>query len=239
MRPTDPGKVLLHHASKVLKQVDYMNADLVNYGRRMRGYIRLYANSYAIAEYLVEPVTAFLKLSPDIDLTIEEHLSEDVVEAVEHGLADVGIVANFIELRELESRPFRIDRLVAVAAPGFDTFLDSASELFFNDLLAFDFIGLGRGSRLQNQIEEHARDTGRPLRHRVQLRNLDAACRLIAGGAGVGIVPQRVASRLANELSLKIISLKDDWASHTLQICFRKADDLSADMSRLLAHLLA
>lgn len=230
---TEAGRVLLHHASKVLRQVDVMNDDLTAYAARLRSNVRLYANTYAVMEFLTQPIQRFLDLAPEADLTLEEHLSEDIVHAVGSGAADIGLIGHFVDVAGLEILPFRRDALVAIV--GERNPLRGVAD--FDDLLEFDFVGLGRGSRLQESFATHARERGRPLRHRVQARNLDAICRLVASGSGVAIVPGLTAARYAS-LGLHVVALRDAWATYELNLCIRKRADLSASAAVLADCLM-
>ncbi|SDV46842.1 LysR family transcriptional regulator [Chitinasiproducens palmae] len=234
--PTEAGRVLLHHASKVLRQVDFMNDDLAQYTYRTRSNVRLHATTYAVLELLTQPISRFIVDCPDADVTVEEHLSEDVIHAVGNGSAEIGIVGHFVDAGGLETLPLCSDRLVAISAASAS--LAASGRVRFESLLAHDFVGLGRASRLQEVFEAHAREIGRPLRHRVQARNLDAICGLVAAGAGIAIVPQRIARRFA-AMGLNQAMLDDEWGRYDATLCIKRRAALSSSAETLVAHLLA
>ena len=235
-KPTDAGRVLLQHASKIIRQVEFMNSDLLNYGHRVRSNIRMFATTHAVMEYLMSPVQAFLRACPNADLNIEEHLSEDIVYAVANGTADIGLASDFVESADLETFAFRHDRLVAVVGKDFE--VASAEPIWFETLLSHDFIGFARGSRLQEIFEAHAREVGQHLRHRVQMRNFDAVCQLVAAGTGISLLPHSIATRFA-PLGLRTIALADEWAPYNVKICVRRREDLTPSATVLLECLLA
>jgi len=234
-KPTDAGRVLLQHAAKIIRQVEFMNLDLLNYGHRARSNVRMFATTHSVMEYLMSPVQDFLHACPNADLNIEEHLIEDIVGAVANGTADIGLASDFVESADLETIAFRRDRLVAVV--GMDFEVTSAEPIWFETLLSHNFIGHVRGSRLQEIFETHAREAGQLLRHRVQMRNLDSVCQLVAAGAGISLLPRRIAMRFA-PLGLRTIELADEWAPYNLKICVRKRDDLTPSAAALLNCLL-
>ena len=236
MSLTDAGRVLLHHALKVLRQVDFMNEDVFNFGRTLRGYVRLFATTYSVMELLPGPVAAFMKEYPSANLNIEEHLSEDIVQAVRSGIADLGIIGHFMDPGELEATPIASDRLsviVDVTSP-----LCVQASVYFEDLLSYEFVGLGRGSRLQSIFEAHARNAGLPLRHKVQTRNLDSVGQLVAKGVGIGIIPRRTAVRLSASIPIRVVALKNDWATYNVDVCCLKRDELSPPAARLRERLI-
>jgi DNA-binding transcriptional LysR family regulator len=114
--PTPVGQSLVHHARLVLQQMERMRGELGEYAYGLKGHIRLLCNTAAISEFLPEALATFMAQHPNVDIDLEERLSYDIVRAVGEGLADVGIVADSVDLSGLETFAFRLDRLVVVVA---------------------------------------------------------------------------------------------------------------------------
>ena len=91
--PTAAGLTLLEHARNVLHNIDLIDRDLASDARGLRGYIRVFANASAIAEFLPASIVSFLAdpKHADIDVHIEEMSSADVISGVRDGLAAIGI----------------------------------------------------------------------------------------------------------------------------------------------------
>ena len=235
VQPTEAGRTLLHHAQVMLQQAERMREDLAEYADGLRGQVRLMSNTNALTEFLPEPLSAFLAAHPQVNIDLEERLSDEIVAAVADGTADVGIVASTVEVAGLEVLPFRIDRFVLVVATGHP--LAAAEEIAFADTLGFDFVGLDRASALQRFLSEKAERIGRRLRLRVQLRSFDAVCRLVECNVGIGIVPATTAERQAKTMSIHRIELTDEWAVRRLTICVRRQADLPVYARELVRHL--
>jgi DNA-binding transcriptional LysR family regulator len=229
--PTEAGRVLLHHALKVLKQVDAMNESLVNFASHLRSSVRLYTTAYGVAELLPLAVPSFLKGNRNADLIVEEQLSEDIVFAVSTGAADIGIVGDFVDTGQLHTISLLQDRLVAIV--GEQSSIGLGEKARFSDLLTYDFVGLGQGSRLQELLDFYARECGATMRHRVRVRNLTAMCDLAADDVGIAIVPKRAAQRLAKDKT-RMIELMDDWAAYNTNAIVRSRADLGTSASALL-----
>src|SRR6516164_9585497 len=95
--PTETGRTLAHHARILLQQADRMHGDLGQYAEGIRGQIRLLSNTNALTEFLPEPLSAFLAAHPQINIDLEERLSDEIVAAIADGAADIGIVAGTVE----------------------------------------------------------------------------------------------------------------------------------------------
>ena len=235
VRPTEAGRTLLHHARMLLQQADRMRGDLAEYADGLRGQVRLMSNTNALTEFLPEPLSAFLASHPQINIDLEERLSDEIVAAVADGTADVGIVAGTVEVAGLEVLPFRVDRFVLVVATNHP--LSAVEQIAFAKVLDFDFVGLDRASALQRFLSEKAERIGRRLRLRVQLRGFDAVCRLVECNVGIGVVPATTAERHAKTMSIHRIELIDEWAVRKLTICVRHQADLPAYARELVRHL--
>jgi DNA-binding transcriptional LysR family regulator len=233
--PTEAGRTLLHHAQLLLRQAERMRGDLAEYADGLRGQVRLMSNTNALTEFLPEPLSAFLAAHPQVNIDLEERLSDEIVAAVADGTADVGIVASTVEVAGLEVLPFRVDRFVLVVAKNHP--LSATERIAFADTLDFDFVGLDRTSALQRFLSEKAERIGRRLRLRVQLRSFDAVCRLVECNVGIGVVPATTAERHSRTMSIHRIELTDEWAVRKLTICVRRQADLPLYARELVRHL--
>src|SRR6516162_1665211 len=237
VQPTEAGRTLLYHARVLLQQAERMRGDLAEYANGIRGQVRLMSNTNALTEFLAEPLSAFLAAHPQVNIDLEERLSDEIVAAVADGTADIGIVASTVEVAGLEVLPFRVDRFVLVVAKNHP--LSAVDQIAFADTLDFDFVALDRTSALQRFLSEKAERIGRRLRLRVQLRGFDAVCRLVECNVGIGVVPATTAERHARTMSLRRIELTDAWAVRNLTICIRREADLPVYARDLVRHLAA
>jgi DNA-binding transcriptional LysR family regulator len=89
--------------------------------------------------------------------------------------------------------PFRTDRLMLVVPRGHK--LANRGRVAFVEALGSEFVGLSGDSALGGHLAEHAARTGALVRTRIRVRGLDAACRIVALGAGVAVVPEAAARR--------------------------------------------
>ncbi|MGB8843153.1 MAG: LysR family transcriptional regulator [Aliidongia sp.] len=237
VEPTPAGRTLLRHARLMLQQAERMRGELGEYANGLRGQVRLLSNTNALMEFLPEPLSAFLTAHPQVNIDLEERLSDEIVAAIADGTADIGIVAGTVAVAGLEVFPFRIDRFVLVVAPGHA--LATLERVAFADVLDHDFVGLDRSSALQRFLSEKADRIGRRIKLRVQLRSFDAICRLVACNVGIGVVPETTAERSARAMALHRIALSDEWALRELRIVVRRAADLPLYARDLVRHLAA
>ena len=234
---TPAGRALLHHARVVLQQMDRMQGELHQYGQGLKGHVRLLCNTAALDEYLPDILIAFLAQHPQISVDLEERLSYEITDAIRDGIADIGIVADSANLQGLETYAFRPDMLTLITAKTHE--LAQRASLSLADVADYDFVGLIEGSALQEHVAHHARRAGKKLSYRIRLRSIEAVCRMVGQGIGIGVVPKTAAMRCARSSGIKRIPLTDEWASRNLLLCVRSADALPVYVQQMMQHILS
>lgn len=238
--PTPAGEALVRHARLVFQQLERMRAELGDHAEGLKGTVRLLCNTASLTEYLPDALAGFLARHAHVDVELEERASHEVAKAVREGAADLGILSDAVDLSQLESFPFRTDRLVAVAAPALAELLSpDGRPVAFARLADFDQVGLAGDSALSNYLELQARRLGRTLHTRVRLRGLEAVCRMVEAGVGIGIVPEPAARRCAQTMTIVVLELADAWALRQLAICVRSFDALPRHAQQLVDALRA
>jgi molybdate transport repressor ModE-like protein len=235
--PTPAGHALVRHARRILNEVEAMKADLGQYAHGLRGHIRLLSNTNALTEFLPELLSKFLASHRNVNIELEEHLSDEIVALVADGKADIGIVAGTTDLTGLAVFPFRTDRFVLVVSEQHP--LASVQQVSFADVLDADFVGLDRTSALQRFLDNKAERLAQRLKLRVQLRSFDAVCRLAEYNVGIGVVPQSTAARNAKTMAIRTVQLTDDWAVRELMICVAQRRTLPSYVRELVDYLRA
>lgn len=237
VEPTDAGRSLLDHARIVLQQLEAMRGDLGAYSRGLKGSVRILANTSALSEHLPPLLAGFLAANPTIDLDLEDRESPSIGPAIAAGDADIGIGSQAASVPGLESHPFRTDRLVLAVPRGHR--LARRRQTGFADLLDLDFVGLPRGTALDEHVAMQASRLGRALRLRVRVGSLDTVCTMVAAGVGVAIVPEATALRHRRALPLSALRLEEAWSMRELALFVRDARRLSRPARRLFEVLRA
>ncbi|OYT84217.1 MAG: LysR family transcriptional regulator [Pseudomonas sp. PGPPP4] len=214
-----------------------MDQDLVGAGADSRTRVRLLANGAALMEHLDAPLADFLQAQPRVDVDVEELPSPRIVLALREGRADLGIFVAAPGLEGLQVRPFRMDPLVLVTAPGRLT-LGDGEAVDFADLLEQPFVGLSRGNALQLHVEAQAAQWGRELAIRIRVPSTIQACALVARGLGVAILPATSLLRAGPGLALARHPLKDAWARRDLVVGCRDFAELAPAATALLEALV-
>ena len=235
--PTPAGQSLLHHARSVLFSLDKMQGELSEYADGVRGHVRVHANISATVQFLPEDLGAFIRSHDAIKIDLEEHLSTEVLRAVQEGAADLGICHAGTDDRahELQTLPYRQDRL-ALVVPGRHP-LAAGEAIAFADSLDWDHVGLHANSSIYRAMHAAATASGRNIRLRIRVTGLDAMCRMIHNGLGIGLMPRRAFELMRGVGNLQVIDLTDTWATRHIDLVARDFSSLPVSARLLVEHL--
>lgn len=232
---TPPGQAYAHHARTVLHQIEALRGDLQEYARGVKGHLRVFASTTAIAEFLPAVLRGFLSSHPDVNIDLRERPSSEIVRAVTDRQAEIGIVAGNVRSEGLEVIPYRRDRLVLVTPAGHPLAGRASAE--FVQTLDFHHVGLQDVTAIHAFLQLHAQQLNRTMRLRIQVGNFEAACRMIEANVGVGILPESSASRHRRHTDIRVVPLADEWAVRDLKVCVRSLEELPAFARDLVEQL--
>ncbi len=235
--PTPAGQSLLHHARSVLFSLDKMQGELSEYADGVRGHVRVHANISAIVQFLPEDLGTFIRAHEQIKIDLEEHLSTEVVRAVHEGAADLGICHTGAsgQAPDLQTRPYRQDQLALVVPSRHP--LASRQTLAFAESLEWDHVGLHANSSIYLAMHAAAAEAGRGIRLRIRVTGLDAMCRMIHNGLGVGLMPRRAFDLMHGVGDLICVPLSDAWAHRQIDLIARDFSSLPVTARLLVSHL--
>jgi DNA-binding transcriptional LysR family regulator len=232
---TPAGESLLHHARSVLFSLEKMQGELSEYADGVRGHVRVHASISAIVQFLPEDLGAFIGQHPEIKIDLEEHLSTEVVRAVQEGAADLGICNIAHGTGELQTLPYRHDQLVLIVPRGHA--LQARGAIHFEAALDYDQVGLHSNSSIYLAMRQAAAAVGRTIRLRIHVTGLDAMCRMIHNGLGVGVMPRRAFELMHGVGELESVELLDSWAVRQIQLVARDFSTLPLTARLLADHL--
>ncbi|WP_313298163.1 LysR family transcriptional regulator [Diaphorobacter sp.] len=234
---TPAGESLLHHARTVLFGLERMQGELSEYADGVRGHVRMHANISAIVQFLPEDLGAFAREHSQVKIDLQEHLSQEVLNAVRDGATDLGVchTGTAEEPEGLQSRAYRSDRLVVVVPRSHE--LAERESITFAQVMDWDLVGLQAGSSISLAMRQAAGQTPKPLRQRMQVTSLDAMCRMIDNGLGIGLLPDRAFALMHSVGDLAAVRLDEPWAERELRVVARDFNALPVTARLLVEHL--
>jgi DNA-binding transcriptional LysR family regulator len=111
------------------------------------------------------------------------------------------------------------------------------TSVAFADTLELDHVGLHSNSSIYVAMRQAAVDLGKSIRLRIQVSGLDAMCRMIHNGLGVGVMPLRAFTLMHNAGDLCAVALTDPWAQRNIALVARDFSTLPRSARLLVDHL--
>jgi DNA-binding transcriptional LysR family regulator len=232
---TAAGLALLALARRALHELDQIPVQMQSYASGVRGLVRVCASMSAITQFLPADIESFVARYPDVQLQLEENTSSAVTRAVAENAADIGIFTSAPHDPELETFPYRRDRLVLCTPKAHP--LASRQDVSFEDIVDEEIVAMETGSAIGVLMARAASLMDRPLRLRIQVTSFDALCMMIHCGLGVGVLPEAVARRNSVTLEVAVVPLTDAWTRREFRIAVRRGGSLPVAAKLLASHL--
>lgn len=236
VRATPAGATLVREAEQVLAQVAQLQEAMAQHGQGPRAHLRLLANTSAATVHLPPLLARFLAAHPGYTLDMAERGSADIADTLRRARADLAVLSDAADLRELEAVPLRADPLMLIVPRRHP--LAGARRASLQAAINEAFIGLHEGNALQELVTAQAQRLAPAWTCRVRLGSLDAVCRMVALGAGVAVVPRAVAEREARGGQLSRIALTEAWADRRLMLAARDLQSLPGPAASLARFLI-
>lgn len=202
---TEAGRVLLPHARRVLDDLDLAQDELSNLSDVVGGHLVLAASTTPGQYILPGLLGGFMKAYPEVGVSIEIADTAQVIEWVEAGRANLGVVGAKLRGTRVEYEQLTTDALVLICAP--DEPLLTSAALVISDIVEAPFVMRESGSGTRQVAEEALRLGGiaaEDVRVVTELGSSEAIVSAVEGGLGLGIV-----SRFVAEKALRLGTVKE------------------------------
>jgi DNA-binding transcriptional LysR family regulator len=234
--PTIAGEELARHVRDLFSRIDHLGGAMSEFARGSRGQVRVHANASILLEALISSIVSFTRQHPLIRIDLQELMSWAIVRDVVEGRADLGLVADAVEIPpDLTVADYAHDRLMALLPAEHD--LASRKTIAFEELLEFEHIGIGVTSALSVQLAEQASRLHRTIRHAYRTATYDVARMMVSQGCGIAILPSSLVLPHISR-TLAGVPLADRWARRKMRLCYREEAALTVAARLFIQHLL-
>ena len=223
MALTPAGITVRRHAQMMLANAERLQAEMRQHANGAAGLLRVLANSSTLSQ-LPGVLSRFLTAYPNVNVDLEERLSEDIVKSVRDGNAEVGLIAGAIELRGLESIVYGHDELVFAAMAGHPLAAQETASLEL--ALGYDLVTIGRKSSNFLYLQNLANQLGVSPRVRVHAPTFDAAIRFVREGVGIALMPRSIAWQATLSGRVVLIGVQEPWAQREQRVVIQNLNDL-------------
>jgi LysR family transcriptional regulator, transcriptional activator of the cysJI operon len=224
----DAAKEILHVYEKLLSELQEMK-------KVISGTIRI-STIYSIGLHELPPyIKRFLHDYPSVNVRIEYRRSNLVYEDILHNSVDFGLVAFPQKLRQIETIPFRNDRLVLITHPNHP--LAKAADADLKTLSGHKFIGFDPDIPTRKAVDQIFRDNKLEITPVMEFDNIETVKRAVEIDHGVAIVPQATVMQEVRQGTLASVQFKGKEFTRPLAILHRKGRVLTPAMKKFIETL--
>ena len=216
---TPAGRVLLGYAERLTQLRDESKLAVADHGTSPRGRLVVGANEATCLYVLPEVFGKYCHLHPEVQLTIYRNFSYKIVEKLENGTIDVGIVTLPVKSAKLKTIPIFRDQLMWMVSP--------QNRLAKLDAVAVSEIArepmllpkTGYTRRLMDKLlHPHEAD----LKVRMELPSVGMIKSFVAAGMGVSLISASFARDQVLAGRVKLIALKEKELWRELGLAYRR-----------------
>ena len=191
--PTREGQVFFEGCLKLIARYDALEDEVRSLREEVAGRVRV-AAIYSVGLHLMSRhVQEFMSRHPRANVRLEYLHPERVLESVENGQADLGIVSYPRSTRSLEAEPWRDEPMVLVCAPGHP--LAGRVEVSLGELDGLAMVGFDADLVIRHEIDRALAAHAAEPRVVMAFDNIEAIKRAVEIDAGIALLPEPTIGR--------------------------------------------
>jgi DNA-binding transcriptional LysR family regulator len=219
VRLTPAGEVFREYAQRMLTLRDESLRAVADHGNDPRGVLALGANEATCLYVLPNVFAEYLRLYPSVQVSIYRNFSHKILERLDSGAIDVGIVTLPVKMPMLKVRTIFRDRLVLMVSA--DNPLAQQDRVPISMVVEQPLIlpRTGFTRRIMDKLFRPYRDR---LQVRMELPSIGMIKSFVAAGLGVSLISESFARDEVQSGKVKLIALKDNELSRELGLAYRR-----------------
>lgn len=185
--PTPEARLLAEEVERLFSGTERIARLAQAVGQREWGQVTMAAPAALATRYLPDVLAPFLATQPDLHLTLRSLASPQIVDMVGGQQVDVGLSMIPVDDPRIRSELLIRYAMICVLPVGHP--LADRPVINVEDLRDAPFISTARSDCMLMTIDRAFQIAGVQKRQRIEVPLSETACSLVAGGAGVSIVP--------------------------------------------------
>ena len=236
--PTEAGRAFAEHAARSLRAVEDAAGSVGELSAIRSGTVALGIFGEPSAWRMDELVAAFLRRHPGVSLRLVGRNSSAIVERIQRGELEAGVLVLPIDDDKLDVRPIVRDEVLYVSASPDRTRRPATIEQLAATPLVFYDAESADADPIRRQLADRAQALGVRLEAKVEVELKDIALRLVAAGIGDTYLPSAFIHAPFFPEGLSTVSFRPALYD-TFAIVTRRGARLSPGVRELLADLEA
>jgi DNA-binding transcriptional LysR family regulator len=232
VRLTPAGEVLFEYAGRLLRLRGESLRAVADQGSTPRGILAIGANEATCLYVLPEVFAEYHRLYPSVQISVYRNFSHKILEKVEDGSIDVGIVTLPVKSPSLKVHTIFRDRLLLVTSP--DNPLASQRAVTLADVAKQPLI-FPKTGYTRHLLEKCFRPYRSMLRITMELPSVSLIKRFVAAGVGVSLISASYVRREVRDGEVKLIAIAEVEMWRELGLVYRRDRSLPRAASAFIA----
>jgi DNA-binding transcriptional LysR family regulator len=224
VRLTQAGATLRRYAEELLAlRTEALDA-IGQIKVKPRGSLRIGTNDATCLYVLPNALAGFRRLYPQVQVNIYRNFSHKIIEKLQDGILDVGIVSLPRHVKGLEIIPIFSGELKVLLPP--DHPLAAKTEITPQELSFYPLL-IPKTGRTRKMVEDLLRPYKRTLQISMELASVEIIKKYVSAGIGISLLPEAFAQAEVAAGTLKLVSLHGAKLYRELGLVYRRGSPLT------------
>ncbi|HET7440100.1 MAG TPA: LysR family transcriptional regulator [Terriglobales bacterium] len=232
VRLTPAGRVLFSYAERLLHMRDESLLAVADQGVTPRGTLLIGANEATCLYVLPDVFAEYCRLYPEVQISIYRNFSYKIIEKLENGTIDVGIVTLPVKSPSLKTHSIFRDQLMLMVSP--QNPLAKHKVVSVSDIAKQPLL-LPKTGFTRQIMDKLFRPYNSRLQIRMELPSIGMIKSFVAAGLGVSLISASFARDLVAAGTVKVIPLQDVEMWRELGLAYRRDRTLTRASTTFIA----
>jgi DNA-binding transcriptional LysR family regulator len=233
--PTREGQVFFDGCRKIIDRYDALEDEVRSLHEQVAGRVRVAAIYSVGLHHMSRYLQEFMSQHPKANVRLEYLHPERVLESVEHGEADIGVVSYPRSTRTVHAEPWREEPMVLVCAPG-----NAFARRETIQLAALEgqaMVSFDPDLVIRHEIDRVLAARGVEPNVVMEFDNIETIKRAIEIDAGVALLPEPTVLREVAAGTLASVRIGDEELVRPLGIIHARGKPLAPTVRRFIELL--
>ncbi|MBI4515551.1 MAG: LysR family transcriptional regulator [Deltaproteobacteria bacterium] len=224
-KPTAAGEILYRVSREILEKYREIETQLQESGKVVAGSLRA-AIVYSVGLHELPPyLKEYMRTYPQVNVHVEYSRPNKIYDSVIAGQIDLGIVAYPHKHPQIQSVPWREDRMVLACPP--DHPFASLKKVNIGRLNNESFVGFEQDIPTRKATDQLLRDNQVNVRYVGEFDNIETIKRAVEIGQGIAILPIAAIRLELEHGTIKAVQLAEVTLARPVAIIHKKSRHLS------------
>jgi DNA-binding transcriptional LysR family regulator len=224
VRLTQAGSTLRRYAEEMLSLRSEALDAIGQIKEHPSGSLRIGTNDATCLYVLPNALAGFRRLYPQVQVNIYRNFSHKIVEKIQEGTLEIGIVSLPRTVKGLEVVPIFSAEFKVLLPP--DHPLVGRKEITPEEISFYPLL-LPKTGRTRKMIEDLLRPYKKSLQISMELASVEIIKKYVSAGIGISLLPEAFAQAEVAAGTLKLVSVQGKKLSRELGMVYRRASPMT------------